>query len=134
MALLPKVAKGQDCLSEGLVFGSAIVLLAALLADNLLEDPVAMGRVRQVPVAVGGSVYHPPEVPQLIDEYLDQVLDTAAAIKDPLEQAFFVSVHIPYLQPFEDCTRLPSKTTSTVLYRLIPRMSIATTFWRHQCC
>ena len=29
-------------------------------------------------------------------------LDTAAAIVDPFEQSFFVMVHLPYLQPFED--------------------------------
>lgn len=88
--------------------------LHALLADNLLEDPLAMGRVRQIPVAVGGSVYHPLEVPQLIDEYLDQILDTAAAIKDPFEQAFFVSVQIPYLQPFEDVNKRVSRLAANI--------------------
>ena len=88
--------------------------LHALLAENLLDDPVAMGRVRQIPVAVGGSVYHPLEVPQLIDEYLDQILDTAAAIKDPFEQAFFVSVHIPYLQPFEDVNKRVSRLAANI--------------------
>lgn len=47
--------------------------LHALLADNLLEDPQAVGRVRRIPVVIGASVYHPLEVPQLIDAYFDQI-------------------------------------------------------------
>ena len=41
-------------------------------------------------------------MPQLISECFQQILDTAEAITCPLEQAFFVMVHLPYLQPFED--------------------------------
>jgi hypothetical protein len=88
--------------------------LHALLADNLLEDPQAVGRVRRVPVVIGSSVYHPLEVPQLIEEYFDQILDTAAMIVDPYEQAFFVSVHIPYLQPFEDVNKRVSRLAANI--------------------
>ncbi|MDO9144499.1 hypothetical protein [Rhodoferax sp.] len=49
--------------------------LHALLSDNLLEDPTASGRLRTIPVG--------------IDECFQQVLDTAAAIENPFEQAFF---------------------------------------------
>jgi hypothetical protein len=38
---------------------------------------------------------------------LQQVVDTAAAIHNPFEQAFFAMVHLPYLQPFEDVKTLP---------------------------
>ncbi len=88
--------------------------LHALLADNLLEDPQAVGRVRYIPVATGGSAYHPLEVPQQIEECFDQILDTAAAIKDPFEQAFFISVHIPYLQPFEDVNKRVSRLAANI--------------------
>jgi len=79
-----------------------ILNLHALLSDNLLADPQACGRVRSIAVGIGGTVYRPLEVPQLIDECFQQILDTAAAITDPFEQAFFAMVHLPYLQPFED--------------------------------
>jgi len=79
-----------------------ILNLHALLSDNLLGNPSASGRLRAIPVGIGKSVYEPLAVPQLIDEIFGQILDTAVAISDPFEQAFFVTVHLPYLQPFED--------------------------------
>jgi len=82
-----------------------ILNLHALLSDNLLADPLACGRLRAIVVEIGGTVYHPLEVPQLIDECFRQILDTAAAIADPFEQAFFAMVHLPYLQPFEDVNK-----------------------------
>ena len=82
-----------------------ILNLHALLSDNLLTDPQACGRVRSIAVGIGGTVYRPLEVPQLIDECFQQILDTAAAITDPFEQAFFAMVHLPYLQPFEDVNK-----------------------------
>lgn len=79
-----------------------ILNLHALLADNLLEDQSAAGRLRHEAVAIGGSVYMPPEVPQVIDECFDQLLATASMIEDPFEAAFFMMVQLPYLQPFID--------------------------------
>ena len=83
--------------------------LHALLAESLLADPNAEGRLRQIEVRIGHSVYHPLAVPQLIEECFDLLLATAAAITDPFEQAFFVMVHLPYLQPFEDVNKRVSR-------------------------
>lgn len=71
--------------------------LHALLSDNLLADPQACGRLRVRPVHIGGTVYYPLAVPQLIEACFQPILDTAAAISDPFEQAFFAMVHLPYL-------------------------------------
>lgn len=86
-----------------------ILNLHALLADNLLDDPGAAGRLRTEPVGIGGSAYMPPEVPQVIEECFDTVLTTASAITDPFEQAFFVMVQLPYLQPFIDVNKRVSR-------------------------
>ncbi len=86
-----------------------ILNLHALLSDNLLADPRACGRLRAIPVAIAGTSYHPLEVPQLIEECFQQILDTASAISDPYEQCFFVMVHLPYLQPFEDVNKRVSR-------------------------
>ena len=86
-----------------------ILNLHALLADNLLADPRACGRLRAIPVAIAGTSYHPLEVPQLIEECFQQILDTASAIADPYEQSFFVMIHLPYLQPFEDVNKRVSR-------------------------
>jgi len=90
-----------------------ILNLHALLSDNLL-DPQACGRLRSIAVGIGKSVYHPLEVPQLIDECFQQILDTAAAISDPFEQAFFAMVHLPYLQPFEDVNKRVSRLAANL--------------------
>ncbi|MGR3951587.1 MAG: hypothetical protein QRY74_01510 [Chlamydia sp.] len=61
----------------------------ALLSNNLLLDPKACGRLRQIPVKIGQSVYHPIEVPQLIEEQFQLIIQKAAAINNPFEQSFF---------------------------------------------
>lgn len=90
-----------------------ILNLHALLSDNLL-DPQASGRLRAIPVGIARTVYHPLEVPQLIDECFQQVLDTATAIADPFEQAFFAMVQLPYLQPFEDVNKRVSRLAANL--------------------
>lgn len=91
-----------------------ILNLHALLADNLLADPQAGGRLRRSPVGVDGTVYHPLEVPQLIEERFETILDTAAAITDPFEQAFFALVHLAYLQGFEDVNKRVSRLAANI--------------------
>jgi len=88
--------------------------LHALLAENLLADPQAGGRLRSIAVEIGGTVFHPLEGPQIIEECFDQVLATAEAIADPFEQAFFVMVHLPYLQPFEDVNKRVSRFAANI--------------------
>lgn len=91
-----------------------ILNLHALLAKNLLGNSAAEGRLRAIRVGVHGTVYMPLEVPQLIEEYFTQILDTAQAIQDPFEQAFFAMVHIPYLQPFEDANKRVSRLAANI--------------------
>jgi hypothetical protein len=79
-----------------------------------MSDPEASGRLRQRPVGIAGTVYHPLAVPQLIEECLQQILDTAEAIDDPFEQAFFVMVQLPYLQPFEDVNKRVSRLAANI--------------------
>jgi hypothetical protein len=88
--------------------------LHALLADNLLEDPQALGRLRTISVGIKGTVYEPLAVPQLIEECFRQILETASMIDDPFEQAFFVMVHLPYLQPFEDVNKRVSRLAANI--------------------
>ena len=91
-----------------------ILNLHALLSDNLLGDPKASGRLRTIPVGIGKSVYEPLAVPILIDEIFSQILSIAAAISDPYEQAFFVTVHLPFLQPFEDVNKRVSRLAANI--------------------
>ena len=88
--------------------------LHALLANNLLADPSAAGRLRYIAIGIERSAFHPLEVPQLIEESFDQILATAAAISDPFEQAFFVMVQLPYLQPFDDVNKRVSRLAANI--------------------
>lgn len=91
-----------------------VLNLHALLAENLLADSAAWGRLRTATVDIGGSTYHPPEVPQLIDECFEQILHKADAIDDPFEQAFFALVQLPYLQPFLDVNKRVSRLVANL--------------------
>jgi len=88
--------------------------LHVLLSDNLMADPAASGQLRRRPVDIGASVFTPLAIPQLIEECLDLVLAKAVAVNDPFEQAFFVMVHIPYLQPFEDVNKRLSRLVANI--------------------
>lgn len=101
--------------AEELTFDRQTILnLHALLSDNLLSDPGASGRLRSISVGVHHSVYRPLETPQLIEECFQQVVDTAVAIREPFEQAFFAMVHLPYLQPFEDVNKRVSRLAANI--------------------
>ena len=91
-----------------------ILNLHGMLANNLLDDPDAPGRLRHIGVAIDGSVFFPLETPQMIEEFFDQILASAAAIIDPFEQAFFVMVQLPYLQPFDDVNKRVSRLAANI--------------------
>ncbi|GAB4152076.1 MAG: hypothetical protein Tsb0016_24440 [Sphingomonadales bacterium] len=91
-----------------------ILNLHALLANNLLADPEATGRLRRIAVGIEKSAFHPLEVPQIIEECFDQILATAHAITNPFEQAFFVMVQLPYLQPFDDVNKRVSRLAANI--------------------
>lgn len=92
----------------------SILNLHALLSNNLLVDQKACGSLRIKPVSIGKSVYQLVAVPQLIDDYFQQILDTANAITNPFEQSFFVMVHLPYLQPFLDVNKRVSRLAANI--------------------
>ena len=104
----------MDCTPDMGFNRYTLLNLHALLSDNLLPDPTASGRLRTVAVGIGQAVFLPLEGLQLIAECFAQVLDTAAAIQDPLEQAFFAMVHLPYLQPFEDVNKRVSRLAANI--------------------
>jgi Fic family protein len=76
-----------------------------------------MVKIHVAAVARSGSncaAFHPLEVPQLIEVNFDQILATAAAITDPFEQAIFVMVQLPYLQPFDDVNKRVSRLAANI--------------------
>jgi Fic family protein len=101
--------------AEEIAFDPPTILnLHAILADGLLADPTAPGRLRRIEVAISGTTYHPLDLPAVIEERFAEVLRKANAIKDPFEQAFFAMVHLPYLQPFDDVNKRVSRLAANI--------------------
>ena len=86
----------------------------ALLADGLLVDPAMAGRLRRMPVGINHSSYRPLDDQFEIEEEFDILIEKAAAIHDPFEQSFFLLVHIPYLQAFDDINKRTSRIASNI--------------------
>lgn len=91
-----------------------LLSLHALLSESLLSSSDGEGRLRTGIVEVSGSVYRPLAVPQQVEELFRLILEKASAIHDPFEQAFFLMVHIPYLQPFIDVNKRLSRLAANI--------------------
>lgn len=83
--------------------------IQSLLMQGLLEDPDTVGTIRHTIVTITDSVYLPTQVPNLLEEMLSVLITKARQIKNPVECAFFLWVHIAYLQPFEDGNKRSSR-------------------------
>lgn len=88
---------------------TALCDIHALLADGLLADPAMAGRLRRMPVGIARSSYRPLEDRFEIEEEFGILMQKAAAIREPFEQCFFLLVHIPYLQAFDDVNKRTSR-------------------------
>ncbi|MDR0633449.1 MAG: Fic family protein, partial [Azoarcus sp.] len=88
--------------------------LHAVLSQNLLHDDAASGRLRRRPLEISGTVFQPSALPQFIESSFRLLLDKARAISDPFEQAFFLMVQIPYLQPFVDVNKRVSRLGANI--------------------
>jgi Fic family protein len=77
----------------------------SFLSDGLLKDRRKQGRLRTEHVEIRDSAYIPNDIPAVIAQEFTKLMTKAAEITCPYEQSFFLLVHIPYLQPFEDCNK-----------------------------
>jgi len=91
-----------------------ITNLHALLSNGLLPDSAASGRLRVFGVGIGHSVFTPLSIPQRIEEMFEIMLEKAGEIRDPFEQAFFIMVQLPYLQPFDDVNKRVSRLAANI--------------------
>ena len=128
-----QVAKGKDAIETQMILNhkAAIEMLIedadevgfdaftfknlhAVLSQDLMRDPQANGRLRRRPVDISGTVFHPLALPQAIEDCFALLLNKTAAIPDPFEQAFFLMVQLPYLQPFEDVNKRVSRIGANI--------------------
>ena len=86
----------------------------ALLSQDLLVNPNACGKVRQVEVGISQSAYLPLNNPHQLEEYLSLILRKAEQIQDPFETSFFLLLHLSYLQAFEDVNKRTARLTCNI--------------------
>ena len=95
----------------------------AILMRDLLIDSVSLGTIRRKVVNISGTVYIPLQIPAQLAELYVLIVDKAQRIKNPVESAFFLWVHLAYLQPFEDGNKRTSRLAANVplmLYNCAP--------------
>jgi len=108
--------------TEGITVPVIVDLQAKLMRD-LLKDARDIGSIRRRVVNIDGSVYTPSSVPALLEETLNLIVDKARHIRNPVEAAFFLWVHLAYLQPFADGNKRTSRLSANMplmLYNCAP--------------
>ena len=83
--------------------------IQSVLMQGLLVSDTRLGQVRSTVVTISDSVYVPLQAPQLLSELLLIVLEKVRQIRNPVEAAFFLWIHLAYLQPFEDGNKRTSR-------------------------
>lgn len=91
-----------------------ICSLHAMLSHNLLPDPRRCGQIRRTPVEIGESAYIPLAGGPDLEHYFEIALKKASEITNPYEQAFFLMVHLPYLQPFDDVNKRTARVACSI--------------------
>lgn len=85
-----------------------------LIADGLISENNAIGRLRQRVVKFSDSRYLPPDNPHQLKEAFEILCEKGCAIEDPYEQAFFTMTFLPYLQPFQDGNKRTSRLAMNI--------------------
>lgn len=88
---------------------STIKIIHGFLADDLIENEMAIGEIRKCPAGIGNSGYQPLFDPEKIAIELKKIMTKVSQIKDPYEQSIFLLTFIPYLQTFEDVNKRTSR-------------------------
>lgn len=103
-----------DSADETKISAHEICSIHALLSENLLGDPSASGRLRQIAVGISGTTYHPIDNPHLLKEMFEMYVQKMNLIQDPFEQSFFSLVHLSYLQAFEDVNKRTARLAANI--------------------
>lgn len=85
-----------------------------LLSENLLGDPSASGRLREISVGIGGTSYMPLDNPHVLKECFDIFIEKLNQIEDPFEQSLFSLAQLSYMQAFEDVNKRTARLTANI--------------------
>jgi len=112
-----------DAVPEYGLSGPLIRNLHALLMQDLLAEPQALGEIRTKIVNISDTTYIPSQMPSFLEEMLNVIITRAQQIKNPVEAAFFIWLNLAYLQPFEDGNKRTSRLAANIplmLYNCAP--------------
>ncbi len=88
--------------------------LHSVLMRDLLADTDALGVVREKVAGIHATSYIPMQVPAVLHEMLSLTVQKAQQIRNPIEAAFFLWVHLAYLQAFEDGNKRVSRLAANI--------------------
>lgn len=100
--------------NDVMVRGQDIRNLHALLSYHLLDDVNMCGALRSKAVTIHESSFTPLSYYEDLSRCFQSICDKTREIEDPFEAAFFLLVHLPYLQPFEDCNKRTSRVACNI--------------------
>lgn len=103
-----------DAVPEEGLKDSLVRSLHAILMRDLIDGPANLGEIRTAILSITDSVYIPLQIPQLLSQYFELILDKAKEIRNPIEASFFLWVNIAYLQPFIDGNKRLSRLVSNI--------------------
>jgi len=84
-----------------------------LLSDGLIETQKS-GQIRNEAVRISRSQYIPLSNQEKLEVQLEKICRKANNIEDPLEQSFFLLVHLAYLQAFADVNKRTSRLSANI--------------------
>lgn len=88
--------------------------LHTFLSTGLLTNPAMAGRLREMAVDITHTAYRPPDDKFDIEAEFGVLIHKASEILNPFEQSFFVLLHIPYLQPFDDVNKRTGRIAANI--------------------
>lgn len=91
-----------------------VINIHALLSSGLLKNPEDEGNLRRRAVMIGQSTYTPIDVPSILKEQFEKLIDRANEIKDVFDKSFYLLINIAYLQPFIDVNKRTSRLTCNI--------------------
>ncbi|MBA2403851.1 MAG: Fic family protein [Bdellovibrionales bacterium] len=103
-----------ESVTEEGISSHEVCSIHALLSDNLLGDPSASGRVRQIMVGISGTTYMPLDNHHVLNVCFQLFIEKLNLINDPFEQTLFSLVHLSYLQAFEDVNKRTARLVANI--------------------
>lgn len=100
--------------TEEKISSHEVCSIHALLSENLLGDPSASGRIRDVIVGIEGTTYMPLENPHVLKECFQVFITKLNSIEDPFEQSLFSLAHLSYMQAFEDVNKRTARLVANI--------------------